>query len=36
MLVAAGLVIWILVQLAIMPEVMWLQWAFLIVGLVLA
>jgi len=31
----AGLVIWILVQLAIMPEVMWLQWAFLAVGVVL-
>ena len=31
----AGLVIWILVQLVVMPEVMWLQWAFLAVGLAL-
>ena len=34
-ILGAGLVIWILVQLAIMPEVMWLQWTFLVVGLVL-
>ena len=31
----AGLVVWILVQLMIMPEVMWLQWLFLTVGLIL-
>jgi hypothetical protein len=34
-ILGAGLVIWILVQLVVMPEVMWLQWAFLAVGLVL-
>ena len=34
-ILGAGLAIWILVQLAIMPEVMWLQWTFLVVGLVL-
>jgi hypothetical protein len=34
-ILGAGLVIWILVQLVVMPEVMWLQWAFLVVGLVL-
>ncbi len=27
-----GLIVWILVQLAIMPETMWLQWTFLAVG----
>ena len=31
-----GLVIWILVQLAIMPETMVLQWVFLTAGVVLA
>jgi hypothetical protein len=31
----SGLTIWILVQLAIMPEVHWLQWLFLCVGIVL-
>ena len=30
-----GLIIWILVQLAIMPETSWLQWFFLLSGLVL-
>ena len=30
-----GLIVWILVQLAIMPETMVLQWIFLAVGLVL-
>lgn len=30
-----GLIIWILVQLAIMPETSWLQWFFLFSGLVL-
>ena len=30
-----GLVIWILVQLAIMPETSWLQWFFLLSGLAL-
>jgi hypothetical protein len=30
-----GLVIWILVQVAVMPEVMWLQALFLVVGIVL-
>jgi len=34
-ILGAGLVIWILVQLAIMPEVMWLQWTFLAVGIAL-
>jgi hypothetical protein len=34
-ILGAGLVIWIVVQLVVMPEVMWLQWAFLVVGLVL-
>ena len=34
-ILGAGLVIWILVQLVVMPEVMWLQWAFLVVGLLL-
>jgi hypothetical protein len=34
-ILGAGLVIWIVVQLAIMPEVMWLQWTFLAVGVVL-
>jgi len=34
-ILGAGLAIWILVQLAIMPEVMWLQWTFLVVGLIL-
>jgi hypothetical protein len=34
-ILGAGLVIWILVQLVVMPEVMWLQWAFLTVGLLL-
>lgn len=34
-ILGAGLVVWILVQLVIMPEVMWLQWAFLTVGLIL-
>ncbi|HEY8167356.1 MAG TPA: hypothetical protein VIF84_01460 [Candidatus Limnocylindrales bacterium] len=28
-----GLIVWILVQLAIMPETMWLQWTFLSVGI---
>lgn len=32
---SVGLIVWILVQLAIMPEVMWLQWVFLGAGLVL-
>ena len=32
----AGLVIWILVQLAIMPETMILQWIFLAAGIALA
>ena len=31
----AGLVIWILVQLAIMPETMVLQWIFLAIGIVM-
>jgi hypothetical protein len=31
----AGLVIWILVQIAVMPEVMWLQGLFLVIGVVL-
>jgi hypothetical protein len=31
----AGLAIWILVQLAILPEVSPLQWTFLVVGIVL-
>lgn len=30
-----GLIIWILVQLAVMPETMILQWAFLATGLAL-
>lgn len=30
-----GLIIWILVQLAVMPETMFLQWVFLSVGIVL-
>jgi hypothetical protein len=30
-----GLIIWILVQLAVMPETMFLQWIFLAVGFVL-
>jgi hypothetical protein len=30
-----GLIVWIGVQLAIMPETMWLQWTFLAVGIVL-
>jgi uncharacterized membrane protein len=30
-----GLIVWILVQLAVMPETMFLQWIFLAVGLVL-
>ena len=30
-----GLIIWILVQLAIMPETSWLQWFFLLSGLAL-
>ena len=30
-----GLIVWILVQLAIMPETMWLQWTFLAVGIVM-
>ena len=30
-----GLIIWILVQLAVMPETMFLQWIFLAVGLIL-
>jgi len=34
-ILGAGLVIWILVQLVIMPEVMWLQWLFLTVGIAL-
>jgi hypothetical protein len=34
-ILGAGLTIWILVQLVVMPEVMWLQWAFLSVGIVL-
>jgi hypothetical protein len=34
-ILGAGLIIWILVQLVVMPEVMWLQWAFLAVGIVL-
>ena len=33
--VGVGLIIWILVQLAVMPETMVLQWIFLAVGLVL-
>jgi hypothetical protein len=32
---SVGLIVWILVQLLIMPEVMWLQWVFLGAGLVL-
>jgi hypothetical protein len=32
---AVGLIVWILVQLLIMPEVMWLQWLFLTAGIVL-
>jgi hypothetical protein len=32
---AVGLIVWILVQLAVMPEVLWLQWLFLGAGLVL-
>lgn len=32
---AVGLIVWILVQLAIMPEVMWLQWLFLASGIAL-
>jgi hypothetical protein len=30
-----GLVIWIVVQVLVMPEVMWLQGLFLVVGVVL-
>lgn len=30
-----GLIIWILVQLAIMPETSWLQWTFLLFGVIL-
>lgn len=30
-----GLITWIVVQLAIMPEVLWLQWLFLAIGVVL-
>jgi hypothetical protein len=32
---AVGLIIWIVVQLLVMPEVMWLQWLFLAIGLAL-
>jgi len=32
---SVGLIVWILVQLAIMPEVMWLQWVFLGAGVAL-
>ena len=32
---AVGLIVWILVQLIVMPEVMWLQWLFLASGIVL-
>jgi hypothetical protein len=32
---AVGLIVWILVQLAVMPETMWLQWFFLVTGVVL-
>ncbi len=32
---AVGLIVWILVQLIVMPEVMWLQWLFLGAGLAL-
>ena len=34
-ILGVGLIVWILVQLAIMPETMWLQWTFLAVGLAL-
>ena len=32
---AVGLIVWILVQLLVMPETMWLQWFFLGSGLIL-
>jgi hypothetical protein len=32
---AVGLIVWILVQLVVMPETMWLQWFFLATGLAL-
>jgi hypothetical protein len=34
-ILGVGLIVWILVQLAVMPETMVLQWIFLAVGLVL-
>ena len=30
-----GLIVWIVVQLLVMPETMWLQWFFLGSGLIL-
>lgn len=30
-----GLIVWIVVQLLVMPETMWLQWLFLVAGIVL-
>lgn len=34
-ILGAGLVIWILVQVVVMPELMWLQGLFLVIGIVL-